>query len=775
MNIADKINGLNGSVVTRQQLQANIRIAKNQEQFHIAEKLQRILESYPKKQTFEFEIVEPQIEVVPQSFLNCLDCEQTDDEANGLAKPVSPSDIYDMITEKILSALDQDLNFEQEWTSGNENGGYMVAYNFSSGKPYRGINTILLGSLYMYDQSQPLLENPYYLTFKQVDELGGKVIKGSVGQICVYFTRLYKIEIASRNIDFGTYDLARMKAYLAEKGIDQGAMTYIPILKYYKVFNGKDIEGINFDLENFEGKGYIAPIKKGEPVEPIPIAEAIIKHYPKPPKINFGGDQAFYRPSADLVQMPKIEFFKYVQAYYTTFFHELVHSTGAEKRLNREKGKKFGDKKYAFEELIAELGASFLSAEAGMLHYTFRNSTAYIKSWRKALVSELKADNRFFFRAASKAQEAVDLMLERDESGIATYEKHFVAEVKPVLTVVPEKKKTAKKKTAVPAKDKKAGAKTETAVLPATKEISENQSNKTRTRKKKVTDPNQLALLGAKEKLKAPFINEVVELPIEEIAIIQPEIIKPEQILKPLHSSNKIQKIGSSNKEDSKFYTVAGEVGKFLQQVEKKPSGSVVITMDGEQGAGKTTMLYQCMESFASVGNKCLFISGEEDPNSHLATSKTEKYISETSKTNLDTVGEVADVAELYSFIEPYDIIFIDSWQKLLRMVGNIRLDEDLRKKFHGKVFVIIFQQTTTGRTKGGAEVVFDGDIIIKMVKEASFELNYAFFDKNRYTLVPIETIRYNIAKAKCFNPEEKETEIIDTENVKLSFQYQEK
>ena len=772
MDIVGKINGLNGAVVTRQQLQAHIRNAKTQEQNHIAEKLQSILNAYPDKKSFEMEIVQPQIEVLPNSYLSCLDCEQIDEESNGLAKAVSPSEIYDMITEKILSALDQDLDFEQEWTAGNENGGYMVAYNFASKKPYRGINTIMLGSLYMYDQSQPLLENPYYLTFKQVEELGGKVTKGSKGEICVYFTKLYKIEIASRNIDFGTYDLAKMKAYLAEKGIDQRAMTYIPILKYYKVFNGKDIENIDFDLENFDGKGYIAPIKKGEPVEPIPIAEAIIKHYPKPPKIKFGGDRAFYRPSADLVQMPKMELFKYVQAYYTTFFHELVHSTGADKRLNREKGKKFGDKKYAFEELIAELGASFLSAEAGMLHYTFRNSTAYIKSWRKALVSELKADNRFFFRAASKAQEAVDFMLDRDESNVATYEKHFKPELKPIISNGKKlTKKKAKKTSKIEAKPvtakvsngqkktKKVAEVTETAVIPEAVKFSESKSNK---------NPRQLALFGAKkEKLNAPFA--------DEIEVLDVEIIQPIQNLKPIHASSKIQKIGTSNNQQSEFFEVDGEVGKFLQQVEKKSVGSVVVTIDGEQGAGKTTMLYQYMQSFAVKGNKSLFLSLEEEPTSHLATSKAEKYITPQAKEFLDTVGEVENVAELYSFIEPYDIIFIDSWQKLQRMVGNIRLDEDLRKKFDGKAFIVIFQQTTTGRTKGGAEVVFDGDIIIKMKKEGSFEFNYAFFDKNRYTLVPIETIRYNIANQKCFNPEERETENTSTENVKLSFEYQEK
>lgn len=236
----------------------------------------------------------------------------------------------------------------------------------------------------------------------------------------------------------------------------------------------------------------------------------------------------------------------------------------------------------------------------------------------------------------------------------------------------------------------------------------------------------------------------------------------------------KISKIAlAGNDQESEFYTVAGEVGKFLQQVERKPFESVVITLDGQQGAGKTTTLYKFMDSFAITGNKCLFLSLEEHPASSLAKDKVSKYLSTEAQENIDTVGEVENIAELYDFVKDYEIIFIDSWQKLLRMVGAIRLDEDLRKKFNGKVFVAIFQQTTTGRTKGGAEVVFDGDIIIKMVKESSFADNYAYFDKNRYTLIAIEDIRYNIASGTTYNPNAKEepaTELQPVEEVKFNF-----
>jgi len=770
MGIAEKLNGLNGSVVTRQQLQAHVRIAKNQEQFHIAEKLQSILDAYPKKQSFEFEIVKPQIDVVPNSFLQCLDCEQTEEDFNGLAKAVSPNDIYQMITDKMIVMIKdaKSSDYKKKWKSKQYGKGYTIPFNFVSGKRYRGVNILLLTEL-------DVLENPYFLTFKQVEELKGSVVKGAKGHPVVYFTQLFKVENSEKNIDFGTYDRKRANDYAAEVGVP---VETIPILKYYNVFNGKDITGIDFDLENFK-VGFIDKDFPADEEHRMQIPEAIVSNYPKPaPSLKFGGDRAFYSPSKDFIQMPFLSDFETVQDYYRTLLHEFSHSTGNPKRLKRDFSGTKGSKAYAFEELVAELGATFLSAEAGIIWHNNVNHASYLKGWNRVL-THIENDNRFIMKAATLSQKLTDYVLQFDEAGNPLYFNDLKKqdEVKAKTPVRSDEKKlrTIKPKSTVPAVEKKTGAKAETTVLPGANKISESHSNKTRIRKKKVIDPNQLALLGTKEKLNAPIFSEVSELPVKEITIVHPEIIEPEQILKPIHSSNKIQKIGSSNNQQSEFYTVSGEVGKFLQQVEKKPFGSVVMTMDGEQGAGKTTMLYQCMESFASVGNKCLFISGEEDPNSHLAKSKTEKYISEEAKANLDTVGEVSDVSELYSFIEPYDVIFIDSWQKLLRMVGNLRLDEDLRKKFHGKVFVIIFQQTTTGRTKGGAEVVFDGDIIIKMVKEASFELNYAYFDKNRYTLIPIETIRYNIAKAKCYNPEEKQTEIIDTENVKLSFEYQEK
>lgn len=106
----------------------------------------------------------------------------------------------------------------------------------------------------------------------------------------------------------------------------------------------------------------------------MPIAEAIISHYQKPaPKIVHGSNDALYRRNAGDVYMPEFTEFITSQDYYRTLFHEHTHSTGSPERLNREKGKKFGDKAHAFEELIAEFGATFISAEAGIIWHSNSN------------------------------------------------------------------------------------------------------------------------------------------------------------------------------------------------------------------------------------------------------------------------------------------------------------------------------------------------------------------------------------------------------------------
>lgn len=121
------------------------------------------------------------------------------------------------------------------------------------------------------------------------------------------------------------------------------------------------------------------------------------------------GDRAFYCPSTDSITLPHMAQFAETSEYYSTAFHELTHSTGHAKRLNRMNNTAFfGSEAYSKEELIAEIGASALVNVAGLeTSHSFRNSTAYIQNWLQVL----KDDKRFIVFAAGKAEKAVNMIL----------------------------------------------------------------------------------------------------------------------------------------------------------------------------------------------------------------------------------------------------------------------------------------------------------------------------------------------------------------------------
>ena len=126
--------------------------------------------------------------------------------------------------------------------------------------------------------------------------------------------------------------------------------------------------------------------------------------------MKHGGDRAFYSITSDYVQVPEIGYFTSNEAYYSTVFHELGHSTGHKTRLAREgvtEGHVFGDEIYSEEELVAEFTATFLCSETGILPSVVTNSTAYIKGWLKAL----KDDPKILVRASSRAQKAAEYII----------------------------------------------------------------------------------------------------------------------------------------------------------------------------------------------------------------------------------------------------------------------------------------------------------------------------------------------------------------------------
>ena len=139
--------------------------------------------------------------------------------------------------------------------------------------------------------------------------------------------------------------------------------------------------------------------------------EAIVTGWESRPALHLTSTteyRAYYRPRTDSVHMPARSRFVDAAHYYSTLFHELVHSTGHESRLNRTFGDHFGDELYSKEELVAEMGAAFLCAIAGIANeHTDRNTTAYIQNW----ISKLEEDNRLIVHAAANAQRAADCIL----------------------------------------------------------------------------------------------------------------------------------------------------------------------------------------------------------------------------------------------------------------------------------------------------------------------------------------------------------------------------
>lgn len=335
--------------------------------------------------------------------LSGLECnpEEAKGDALGFTKD-GQQKIYDMVTEMILETMQSDgLFWREPWAGGGKKSTKVkvnvmgpLPVNFVTKAPYSGVNYWLLKYVAPHKNGYTVLN---YLTLKQVNQLGGKVRKGAVAWPVIYYTLVYRYK--GNNITEDQYEsLSDDERNMAAK---------IPVVQYYRVFNAADIEGIIGITEQVQARKTVLKYD----VDPIKAGEAIVDNMPRRPYVTQSKQRrAYYSPGSDFVHMPYIGVFDQEQEYYSTFFHELVHSTGHESRLNRELS--MDKKKYAFEELIAELGASYLCAESGILYFTLKNSAAYLKGWSKRLREEMEADNKFFLKAAAKAQAAANFILD---------------------------------------------------------------------------------------------------------------------------------------------------------------------------------------------------------------------------------------------------------------------------------------------------------------------------------------------------------------------------
>ncbi len=279
--------------------------------------------------------------------------------------------VYEIVTDRIIAELEKGtIPWRQPWKESGR------PVNLVSRKPYRGINVILLRST--------CRSSPYWLTFKQAKNLGGHVRKGEKATPVVFWKWTEKTD---RDPETG------------EERKDG-----FPILRYYSVFNADQVEGV------------AVPKESPRPFNPVECAEEIISAMHSRPTIEPRGDRAYYSPRLDQVVLPLKGAFDSENGYYSVAFHELTHSTGHSSRLSRfdsEALAPFGSTDYSKEELVAELGASFLCAEAGIDGAVIPNSAAYIQNWLGAL----RNDKRMVVLGAAQAQKAADYILDTDGKG----------------------------------------------------------------------------------------------------------------------------------------------------------------------------------------------------------------------------------------------------------------------------------------------------------------------------------------------------------------------
>ena len=203
------------------------------------------------------------------------------------------------------------------------------------------------------------------------------------------------------------------------------------------------------------------------------------------------------------------------------------------------------------------------------------------------------------------------------------------------------------------------------------------------------------------------------------------------------------QQLAKSPEVRESFLVADEQMSLFLGALEKKTKDSLVITLTGKQGSGKTRFAFQFMNALAQryrVGHASI----KEHPESVLYEEKAYQYLNDTALEHI-TAQDVRSLAELDTMIRTNEVIVIDSFQKMRELAPHFEIDKDLRKKYDGKLFLVIFQQTADGKMRGGSKSQFDGDIILFTETFPDYRENYVYPDKNRYNKRPATELQYSI------------------------------
>lgn len=284
------------------------------------------------------------------------------------------NNVYEIVTSRIVEEMSKGIiPWQRPWHGTNN-----LAISYETRKPYSLLNQLILG------------RPGEWLTFNQIKAIGGSIKKGAKAGMVTFYKVTPKVVTEVVTNEDGE-EMVQEKTKLSF------------ILKYYNVFHIEDCDGI-------QSKSKELPPVENEPIE---SAENVIGEYITRDKLSFESkksNKAYYSPTDDKVVVPLLEQFNTTEQYYSTTFHELIHSTGHASRLDRKSGMQsfFGNEDYSKEELVAEIGSAMLCGKMGFeTEKTFKNSVAYLQSW----IQKLKNDNKMIVLAATAAEKAVKYIL----------------------------------------------------------------------------------------------------------------------------------------------------------------------------------------------------------------------------------------------------------------------------------------------------------------------------------------------------------------------------
>lgn len=668
--------------------------------------------------------------------MDCLqDITVTEKEAlslgiiDGLGFVTSEKSAFKKVNAEILAQLKKgNLVFRKPWRDGYKVKGVVYGpHNYVTTHTYRGANAFMIGISNYIHQT----DYKQFLTLKQIRERGGKLNKDAAAFPVWAFIKSEKTKV-------------NKKTGKEETTIQKGVVGYIvyPIEHTTKVklIKRKEIKTSENEV-NLD-------------------AETLIKNMPKLPPIKHGGNQAYYTPSSDFVQMPVQKAFHSTNEYYATLFHELSHSTGHPKRIGRDLSGRNGNAKYALEELIAELSAAYLCSVCDMPYYTLDNSAAYLKSWSKVLYTQIETNPNFLMRAVYSATKSakyiigntlekygkVNTEVKKRGSKKHTKSNGLKGIIDPLYVFLnavlgydnkivshenlAEIIKALKHSTKLNPVDEKHPLKelvnrVQNKIIDAINYVNENEKIKFIVSNKKEIEEKIASLQGL------GFWNIIASAIVGKTA----EHLTHKHLTRN-KTNAQLNGIGdfvrADNRETVKVpgtYNLNGELGKFLGDIQPYKYS---IILSGDPHAGKTEVVMQLTNAFADIGKTVgVFMLEQGGMESKDTQGAIDRNIKKENLPNVFITGEATKgIDSVKEYANQFNVIVIDSWQKL--KIPSTKFD-DLRHEYPNTIFIVIFQQNGEGGTRGGVSADFDTPVHLKVHKvDTTFENNYVEMKKNR-------------------------------------------